>query len=309
MKKHFLYGFLGLLIFIPGSLAWADSIASQAAPWIRIPDTTRQAALGGSAGALLGDVDALDVNPAGLADLRTDEIAFTQAFWVQGLSVEHLVYGHSFGDFTFALGGDYLDFGAVDQYTLNGSGLPSPNGTYSPTSLDLQAGAGVKLGELFEVGLSARTLYQSLSATDQAWGLAVDLGLLYLNQPGGFRAGLAIQNLGTSLDGASLPLVADLSGAFTRVLSEGHRVSLTADGGLNLQQNGSSAIGAGVEYTYREILALRLGYRGGPAGTLNGLAGFSTGIGITVKPFELGYALTTLGDLGTAQEISLKSFY
>jgi hypothetical protein len=288
---------------------WADGAGNQAAPWAQLPDSTRQAALAGSAGALLDDLDSLGVNPAGLAGLKGDELSFNQKFWVQGLSEEHVAFGLPFGDFTLALGGDYLDFGAVNFYNLNASGLPLSNGTYTPTGLDLQAGLGVKVSELFKLGLNAKTLYQNLSPTDQAWSLAADLGLVFEESTQRFKAGLAIQNFGTTLDGASLPLVLDFSCAFTQDLAPGHRLSLTADGGLNVQQSDDSSAGAGVEYVYQGILSLRVGYRASSYGNLSGLSGLASGIGIKVDPFELGYAMTTLGDLGTTQEISLKNFF
>jgi hypothetical protein len=84
---------------------------------------------------------------------------------------------------------------------------------------------------------------------------------------------------------------------------------LTADGGLNVQQSDDSSAGAGVEYVYQGILSLRVGYRASSYGNLSGLSGLASGIGIKVDPFELGYAMTTLGDLGTTQEISLKNFF
>ncbi len=288
---------------------WADGAGNQAAPWTQMPDSTRQAALGGSAGALLDDLDSLEVNPAGLAYLSGDEISLTQEFWVQGLSAEHVAFGHPFGNFTLALGGDYLDFGAINLYNLNASGLPVANGTFTPTGLDVQAGLGVKLDDLFKLGLSAKTVYQSLSTTDQAWALAANLGLVFEESALGIKAGLAVQNLGTALDGSGLPLVIDLSGAFTKDLGPEHRLSVTADGGLNLQQIDDSAAGAGVEYVYQEVLSLRVGYRTASYGNLAGLPGLASGIGIKVAPFELGYALNTLGGLGTAQMISLKNFF
>jgi hypothetical protein len=291
------------------SYGFADGAGTLAAPWAQLPDSTRQAALGGSAGALVNFLDALNVNPAGLAGLTGDEIAFTQEFWLQGLSAEHAAYAHALGDCTVALAVDYLNFGSINQYSLNAGGLPVANGTYSPTALNLQAGFGIKLSGDFNLGLSAEGLYQSLSAEDQAWAIAADLGVRYVARDLGLRAGLAVQNLGTQLDGANLPLILDLSAAWSGELAADHRFSLTADGGLNLQQSGDSTAGAGLEYVYQGILALRLGYRAASYGNLTGLSGLSSGIAVKVNPFELGYALTALGDLGTAQEISLKSFY
>ena len=251
----------------------------------------------------------MNVNPAGLAALKSDEFSFTQEFWVQNLSAEHISYGHPFGDLTLALGGDYLNFGSVDQYSLNGSGLPVSNGAYSPTGLDFKAGLGVKLGAFFEAGLSAKALYQGLSASDQAWAGVINLGLIHGHLDKGFRFGLAFQNLGTTLDGASLPALFDFSLAYVANLAPGHLLTLTADGGVNLSQSDHSAAGVGLEYVYQDILALRLGYRGDEYGNLTGLSGFSSGIGIHVAPLELGFALTTLGDLGTTQEISLKNYF
>jgi hypothetical protein len=301
-----------ILLLCGWSLAnglWANGAGTQAAAWTLLPGSARQAGLAGAGGALLDDLDALGVNPAGLGGLGGDEIAFAQQFWVQGLSAEHLTYGRDFGNFALAIGGDYLDFGQINQYNLDSAGLPVANGVYSPTGMDFLAGMGMRLNDRFNLGISVKTFYQNLSPADQAWALAANLGAVYGEGDQGLKVGLAVQNLGTSLDGAGLPLVLDLSAAFTQDLAPGHQLSLVADGGLNPRESGDSSAGGGAEYVYHEILSLRLGYRAASYGNLAGLSGWTSGIGIKAAPFELGYALTTLGDLGTAQEISLKNFF
>jgi hypothetical protein len=254
----------------------------------------------------LENAEALDVNPAGLGDLSADEVAFTQAFWAQGLSMEHLAYGHSFGSLGLAVGGDYLNFGSVDFYNLNSSGLPVANGTFTPSGMDIQAGLGFKTGNAFEMGLEIKALNQNLTPNDQSWAIATNLGLLVEDMKSNLRMGLALENLGTNLDGAGLPTVVDLAGAWGKTLGPDHQLSLGVDGSLNLQSTDNSTAGIGMEYSYKEVVSLRLGYRADLYGNLNGLTGFSAGVGVLAAPLDLGYALTALGDLGTAQEISIQ---
>lgn len=295
-----------IVFFCFAPVLWAGGAGSQAAPWILIPDGSRQAAMAGSAGALLDNAEALGVNPAGLADLSADEVAFTQTFWAQGLSMERLAYGHSFGRLGLAVGGDYLNFGSVDFYNLNASGLPVANGAFTPSGMEIQAGLGFKIGNALALGIEIKSLNQSLTPNDQSWAFATNLGLLMEDTKSNLRMGLALENLGTDLDGAGLPTVVDLAGAWGKTLGPDHQLSLGADGSLNLQSTDSSTAGIGVEYSYKEVVSLRLGYRADLYGDLTGLTGFSAGVGVLAAPLEMGYALTALGDFGTAQEISLR---
>jgi hypothetical protein len=295
-----------IVFFCFTHVLWAGGAGSQAAPWILIPDGSRQAAMAGSAGALLDNAEALGVNPAGLADLSVDEVAFTQAFWAQGLSMERLAYGHSFGNLGLAVGGDYLNFGSVDFYNLNASGLPVANGTFTPSGMEIQAGLGFKNGNTLALGFEIKGLNQSLTPNDQSWAFATNLGLLIEDKKSNLRMGLALENLGTDLDSAGLPTVVDLAGAWGKTLGPDHHLSLSADGSLNFQSSDNSTAGVGVEYSYKEVVTLRMGYRADLYGNLSGLTGFSAGVGVLAAPLELGYAMTALGDLGTAQEISLR---
>ncbi len=122
---------------------------------------------------------------------------------------------------------------------------------------------------------------------------------------------MAVQNLGTQSDGAPEPSPdLDLSAAWSGNGSETpYCFSLTADGAGTFSKAAIPPPVLDRKYVYQGILALRLGYRAASYGNLAGLSGLNTGIAVKVNPFELGYALTALGDLGTAQEISLKSFY
>jgi hypothetical protein len=66
----------------------------------------------------------------------------------------------------------------------------------------------------------------------------------------------------------------------------------------------------GGEFTLSKVLQLRFGYDNEKRqelkiGTSAGLAGFSGGVGITVKEYKVDYALSSLGNIGSLHRISL----
>src|SRR5580692_6075261 len=154
MKLAVLLAFLGL---VPVTVR-----AQVAASWLLIPTSAGQAALSGAMGALVDDVDALGVNPAGLAELSGNEAELLHNIWAQNLTVEHLAYGHGFGNWGLALSGDYFNFGQVNFYSLGSSGTPVANGGFSPMGLDLYAGLGLVLAPGFELGLDGKFIMENL---------------------------------------------------------------------------------------------------------------------------------------------------
>src|SRR5580658_3449125 len=271
MKSVILFALLGLAPLV----AQADVAAS----WLLIPTSTRQAALSGALGALVDDVDALGVNPAGLAELSGNEAELLHNIWVQDLNVEHLAYGHGFGNWGFALSGDYFNFGQVSFYSLGSSGTPVANGGFSPMGLDLYGGLGLSLARGFELGLDGKFLMENLESGLSSSTGAVDVGLKYKHYPSGLGASVALLNLGGTLEGSDLPLSLDLAAAFTRRLSVDHLIRLGADGNFALNDSTGSTQSLGAEYWYRGTVALRVGYRLAGYGNLQGLTGLSAGVG------------------------------
>lgn len=297
-KKEILIVMMG---FAPG-LAHADDIA---ASWLQIPTSTRQAALSGAVGAMVDDVDALGVNPAGLAELSGNEAELLHNIWAQNLTVEHLAYGHGFGNWGLALGGDYFDFGQVDFYNLNSLGIPVANGSFTPMGLDLYGGAGLTLFHGFEFGVDGKFIMENLESGLSSSTGALDAGLKYRNYPTGLGASVALLNLGGTLEGSNLPASFDVAASYVNHLSAGHLLLLGLEGDLTLNDSTASTAGIGAEYWYKGTVALRAGYRLAGYGNLQGLAGLSAGVGVKLEEAELDYALTTLGDLGYGSQISL----
>lgn len=301
MNKWKLVVLLALLGLVQGPAHAGDIAAS----WLLIPNSTRDAALSGAFGALADDVDALGVNPAGLAELSGNEAELLHNIWAQNLTVEHLAYGHGFGDWTLALGGDYFNFGQVDFYNLNSAGNPVANGSFNPVGLDLYGGVGLTLSRGLELGVDGKFIMESLVSGMSSSTEALDAGLKYKNYPTGLGASVALLNLGGTIEGSNLPSSVDVAASYVNRLSPSHLLSLGLDGNLALNDSTASTASVGTEYWYRGTVALRAGYRLAGYGNLQGLAGLSAGVGVKLEQAELDYALTTLGDLGSGSQISL----
>jgi hypothetical protein len=297
---------LGLAFLAWGSacVLWAGT---STASWLLIPTSARQAALSGSFGALADDLDALGVNPAGLAKMTGNQISVLTTQWAQDLAVEHLSYGRGFGEWAGgAVGLDYLDFGRIDGFSLNPSGTPVANGVLSPMAMNFYAGFGWEAVRNMDVGLDVKVILQNLQ-NEQSYTAAADLGWRYRIPKAGLSLGLALLNLGGTLDGGDLPALLSLSGGYQAVLAPDHQINLAADSYWNLLDSSNSTASLGMEYWFRGQLALRTGYRFAPYGNLAGFYGFSAGVGIKWGRAELGYALTTLGEMGSGHQISVKA--
>ncbi|MBM3322892.1 hypothetical protein FJY69_05390, partial [candidate division WOR-3 bacterium] len=118
--------------------------------------------------------------------------------------------------------------------------------------------------------------------------------------------GVACRNLGVgtgySADLNLLPAEAELGAALAFRL-------FNATFGLSLPLDNSPALHGGLEYSPVPELAVRLGYRTGPAdlATLGLMSGLTAGLGARVGNLTFDYALTPYGKLGMAHRLGLEA--
>jgi hypothetical protein len=308
-------GWLFFFLWIP---SWAFALPNDVATsWLKIPTSAREAAMGGAFGAVSDDLGSLGVNPAGLSGMEDPQAGLMQTFWAQGLSFQHLAYGQPLSpDSGGAVGADFINFGQVEK-TIVSNGVPVPDGVFSPMALDLYAGYGRRVSGDLSLGGTAKVLYQDITSPTAT--LALDAGVL-IRPPGeGLSLGLVFSNLGGTLSQASLPLQLKAAAAYRirlggagtgtdRKVPE-HFITLAAEGDLSLHDTGFSNLRLGSEYWFRGMVAVRAGYRFAPYGDLTGVAGLALGAGLRYRKWELDYALTTQGDMGSTNQISLMTHF
>ena len=134
-------------------------------------------------------------------------------------------------------------------------------------------------------GVSVRLLYEAIGS-DTASGFAVDLGLIYRTPIDGLTVGAAQRNWGRTArlgrERVPLPRTVRLGAAFSR-----GRVIGSAD--LRFPKAGERGVNLGVEYSHRDLIFLRAGYRSG-----SGTRDFSYGLGIRRGKWRISYAFVPM---------------
>lgn len=272
----------------------------------------RPGGMGNAFSAIADDVNAVLWNPAGLTLLKEGKVSFTYTNLAAVFDVEEasgmydgfLGYAQPLGNgAAFALSLQYQEQGKI-AYT-----------TDSPDVI-----AEYSLGANYAVILSyARRLSSSLSygvsfkfIRTRLWEIvgrayAVDLGGLYQSSNEKLRLALCLQNTGTKLQMEDLeqadPLPQNLKvGISYKPLNDSsHSLIFALDLDKPIASDSSIFLSLGTEYWYQGFLALRVGY----LSKEGNVKGFTQGISIRYRGYELDFANVPWGELGSVQRISL----
>ena len=273
---------------------------SQAAPWLKLSNNARSTAMGSAGVAVADDVNASSLNPAGLAQLKGQEVAFMHHAYIMDSAIEHLAYGLSpLQGLGLAVSVDYLNFGVVDKYVIDSaSNQLKAAGSFSPTGYHVDLGVGYAFGSL-STGLNAKMLGQTFESSGSS-AFAADLGVLWKNNA--FSLGAALQNLGSQLDGSNLPMGVRAGAAYKLGLGAGNdSLTAAADADVPSADSAATSFGGGLEYAGQDLYALRAGYKVAGNG---GAGGFTVGAGIQYNIVHLDYAFSSVGVLGNSNQIS-----
>lgn len=275
------------------------SAGSQAAPWLKLPNNARTTALGEAGVALADDVNAASQNPAGLALLKGQQVSFMHHAYILDSSIEHVAYGVQLMEgLGVAASLDYLNFGKIDKYSVNASNQLVAAGSFNPSGMHIDLGAGYSLGA-FSVGVNAKHVSQRFEGSGGS-AIGADLGALWSQGEAGLSLGASVQNFGGQLDGANLPLGYRAGAAYKLALGGG-TAAVAADANIPSADTGASVLSAGLEFTGAELYALRGGYKAAGNG---GAGGFSLGGGVRYSVAQLDYAFNSVGELGNAHQLS-----
>ena len=307
MTKHRLWWLAALAL--PAGLAASQTnnpAGAQAAPWLLISNNSRQAAMGDVWVATADDADGLGEAPAALARAQGQELDAGQNEWLQGVGVSHLAYAAGLVQGgALGLGVNYVNVGSVDRYTVSGGALVA-DGSANPSAYDLDLGWGQDVGMGLGLGVDVKSVTEDLDGAD-ASAVAFDASAQW-DSAMGLKAGVAAQNVGSQLGGADLPdrVVAGLAYAFGAEANAPDPYALAVD--VDMPSNGDVSVGVGGEAWLNQVLALRLGYHSNDAGT-NDLAvsGITAGLGVKASWLEIDYAYRAQGDLGMANQFSVKT--
>lgn len=288
IKKLYL---LIVLIFV-GQAAFAgnpDRQGEAGAGHLLLTPWARTAGLHTMNTAHISGVEALRLNPAGIARIDGTQIAAGYTSYLSGtdISISSIGIAQRFGEnsafgislMTLNLG----DFIETTEFQPEGTGA-----TFSPSLVNI----GISYSYVFEnkisVGATFRAVSESLSDVS-AFGFALDAGVQYVTgEQDNFRFGISLRNVGSRLTYKGQGLSENLSnpdGGFAEfpfTYSQraqsfelpsmlniglgydfyfGENLKLTALGNFTANSFSQDQIGAGVEFGFKDLFQLRAAYK------------------------------------------------
>jgi hypothetical protein len=319
-KRTYLFIFILAIFFFFRPALTCFAAGTSGAIILKQTSGARPLGMGEAFVALADDVNALNFNPAGLVQIKRHEISVMYLDSLVDTWFGFIGYAYPIGGKvekqrgrrvtsikarrnrgTIALGVSSLQAGkmvlepegntvrAQEDYLANlGFGYIIWRSEEKVEKRRRRARATRELRNEVSLGLGVKFVYSTLVQKYSAMAYAVDGGLLgkFIVGKNRLQLGVAGQNLGTKIkfeeEGDSLPLTVRAGAAYLMDFKQEHRLIISGEA---VKPNDGDFRGSGgMEYWYREIFALRAGYKAG-----FDLDSFTCGVGFVWKNFQLDY--------------------
>ena len=287
------------------------------AQFLKIGVGGRATAMGDAFVAIANDASALYWNPAGLTQFQNNQVFFSHNKWLVDINhdflgaVYHLDETNSLGISLTAL--------TMQKMPVTTEFAPFGTGEYFGFS-DLAIGISYsrKMTEQFSFGATIRYMEETLDKLKMR-GVLVDLGTFYWTGLGSTRFAVAVTNFGSNLapDGKVVligkrevsnwqdfapPTMFRIGFAFEPYQDEQHRITSSVQ--LNHPNDNSENVSTGFEYSWSEILYLRLGYKFNVE-EQNYTFGSGVNLPLEIANFTFDYAYSNFTRLGSAHRFSI----
>lgn len=289
-----------MIAYWPGVLiAWGpDEAGTSAAGLVSQPGSARLLAMGGAGTAAARGAQALGWNPANLIGPSTfhSEFSFRRHFMDTELGYFSAAWPTPWG--VPAIGMTYAQTRNIQGFDQSGT----MTNTFQTREMDVQL-AWAMAFQQFQLGVSGHFFQQDLSSTQlKGWGL--DLGASYL-ATSWLKTALSLLRAGqTELED---PLSTELRAGLQ--LQPFAQMAIAVDAAL--PRDSEPYLAAGVEWLPWPIIALRAGWRNGPAttGEWSDLNWLTTGIGLMWQDFTLDYVFEPAGFVEDSHQITIAYHY
>jgi hypothetical protein len=297
-----------------------DRAGSAGASELLINPWAKSSGWGGINFAGVRNVEAMNLNVAGVAFTKKTEIAFSHTVWLKGSQIYLNTLGltQKVGESgAIGLSVMAMDFGDIQVTTTD---MPDGGlGTFSPSFLNIGLVYSKEFSNSIYGGIGVRLISEAI-ADVKAFGVSFDAGIQYVTgfneAKDNLKFGITLKNVGPAMrfngDGLSqrvnitttspnysltmqqraerfeLPALVAIGGSYDFKLAEDHRLTpaLSFIANSFVRDN----FGVGLEYGFKNLFMLRAGYQyekdiNDPELRTNGLTGFSAGATVAV-PFS-----------------------
>jgi hypothetical protein len=266
---------------------------------LKIGPGVREAAMGGAGAAAAFGPQAIATNPAATAGI--DRFGVTAAYTRWFLDTYHQSV-FAARDLGFAtVGAGVVNFSA-GRFEYRTQPSDEPLGEFEPADFSFYLNFARRFGSMTDVGITGR-YYFSKIVEHSAAGLGFDVGAR-VSPLAGLCIGASLVDFGKTMsyvrDVFWLPSRLRLGAGYSLRPGADLRLTGTVDGSYYIYRE-QPGLQAGVEFAWRELLALRAGYD-----PWAGASRLNFGAGVRVGFVSVDYALSPLRqDLGLAHRISV----
>lgn len=270
------------------------------AAFLKLGSSARASGMGHAYSSVTGDINAIAYNPGGINWIKGREFSFSQARLADGMNYSFAGYGMALKKGVLGVSVNHLSNSAIEGRSADRR--PTSGFSASDTAANLSYGMSVsgRLG----FGLNIKYIKSEIADVG-AVGFAFDLGGVYRAGIEGLNLGLSMQNIGSGMKflDKSEPLPLTLRAGAGYSVFGNAVVSVEAD---RFVKEKKTVVGVGVEYGMFSGFSVRGGYlRGFSLDSLGKDGGFSGGVGLKARRFNLEYAVVPFGNLGDSQRLSL----
>lgn len=282
----------------PSSAGNPERLGQAGATQLLINSYGRSSGIGGLNPSFVMGIESITNNIGGLAVQRGTNAMFTHTRWLSGsdIGINTVGLSQSLGQKGGVVGihVQAFDFGDIERTTINNP--DGDLGTFSPSFLNIAVAYGQELvKDQIYVGLAVKVVSESVPDASST-GVGFDAGVQYHDRTGKFKLGVALRNIGPTLryTGDGLTVRAELAGSnagfdnAVQIEAEKYEMPselvlglsydfhiggyykrkgqtdsipshrITPTGGFRARAYGYDQIGLGVEYSFRDWVAVRV---------------------------------------------------
>lgn len=284
------------LIWAP--LGTAQKVGTTSLQFLKVMPTARATAMGDAFVTLASGSDGVFWNPSVIANTTSIEVSGTMTLWLFDTKQNAVAAVFPFADFgTIGVQAQFVDYGAIEETRVDQLQFVGPAGnqtynpgltgnSFTPTTFLVGLSYARRLTEKFSTGVTIKYASESLYNSSQvtivasngvaeqvntyARVLLFDFGMLYDTGYRSVKIGISVQNFGSQVKFAReaypapmafrLGTAADLIGTEALLArDESNRLTVAYD--LFQPNDYQRQMHYGIEYVWKNVLALRGGYK------------------------------------------------
>ncbi|PID28033.1 MAG: hypothetical protein CSB55_06750 [Candidatus Cloacimonadota bacterium] len=303
------------ILIIPMNFLFAlhDDAGTSAFNFLNVNYSARAAAMGNSYTGLSDDSEALYYNPAGIVQIKRPSASVSFMQYFEGFQGGAASYAKRLNN-KIILGAftQYMTNGDIDKTEVNNQNeYIGKTGTFGASDLVLGISSAYEMNSILTFGLTAKFISESID-DNTATAFLADFGVLHQTTNKKLKLGISAKNFGTQL---SYFTESKFKESMPEVIAVGfcYRKSEKLKGLLDicypLRNNAYGKLGA--EYRIHPVLDLRVGYKTNASDWKTGgdyelFSGMSFGFGLNWDKYLFDYAVSSYGDLGFVNQLTIK---